>query len=141
MTREVHITLTGVSLDEDGQETATELTTAGQYFERDGFRFLRYEERDPDSGLVTRNILKLKDSVLELSRSGAVCSRMVFETGKLLRTEYKTSCGSLLLDLYTDDLKSVWSDSAGLLQLSYRLLAEGTLLSRHKLSIKIRSFS
>lgn len=141
MTRDVHITVTGVSLDESGQETATELTTRGQYFEKDDSRFLLYEEQDPDSGAVVRSTLKIKNHTVELSKSGAVRSRMIFETGKTHRTSYDTPYGSLLLDICTDDLKSAWSDNTGSVQLAYRLLTEDALLSRNRLFIKIKSFS
>ena len=140
MTRDVHITITGASLSEDGPEAVTELTARGQYFGRDGFRFLLYEEQDPESGAVTRNTLKIADLKIELTKSGALASRMVFEAGKKHPIRYATPYGLLLLELCTDGLQSVWSDNTGRVELSYRLLTAGALLSRNRLTIEIRNF-
>lgn len=141
MTRDINITVTGISLDEAGHETTTSLSARGQYFLRNGARFLLYDERDPETGGLTKNMLKLTDSSLELSRSGALRCRMIFEAGKTHRASYMTPCGSLLLDICTEKLDVRWSDCEGTLRLTYSLLEGSSLLSRNKLSIKIKDFS
>lgn len=141
MTRDIIITVTGISLDEAGHETTTALTARGQYFLRNGARFLLYNERDPETGSFTKNLLKLTDSSLELSRSGALRCRLIFETGKTHRASYTTPCGSLLLDICTEELNARWSDCEGTIRLVYSLLEGSSLLSRNKLSVKIKDFS
>ncbi|MCI8433031.1 MAG: DUF1934 domain-containing protein [Lachnospiraceae bacterium] len=140
-TQEVSIIVRGSQLDEEGRETITELNIQGQYFVQNGSRYLLYEEPDPETGGSTRTTLKIKDRVTELTRRGAVCSRMLFEVGKTCRTDYVTPYGSFPLEVCTEDIRSLWSDDGGTLQLTYRLLAENRLLSRNRLSLIIRNFS
>lgn len=141
MTRDVHITVTGAQLEKDGYRTVTELKAQGQYFEKDGSRYLMYEERDADTGAVTKSTLKIRDCLLELSKSGTVRSRMLFEPGKTHRTSYVTPYGTLLLEVCTEDIKSLWTESSGAIQITYSLSSEDALLSRNRLSVKIRNFS
>lgn len=141
MTKETYLTVIGVSIDEDGHETTTTITARGQYFERDGARFLLYSEKDPETNSFTSNTLKLTDGLLELSRRGAIRCRMVFEAGKNHRVSYATPYGTLLLDLFTEELTAGWSERDGEIRLAYSLFNEGSLLSQNKLFIKIAAFS
>ncbi len=137
VTKDVHITVTGTQFDEDGHRTVTEQKVQGQYFERDGSRYLLYEERDSDTGTVTKNTIKVKESTVELSRNGYISSRMVFCPGETHRTSHVTPYGILTLDIYTESLKSVWAEKNGTLQVAYRMYAEENLLSENKLSVKV----
>lgn len=140
-TQDVYITLKGIQLDEEDRETVTELNIRGQYFMRDSSRYLLYEEADPETGSTARCTLKIKDSAAELVRRGAMCSRMLFEPGKTCHTDYVTPYGSFPLEVHTENLRSLWSDGGGTLQLTYRLLSGNRLLSRNRLCVKIRNFS
>lgn len=139
--QDVYITVTGSQLDENCRETVTEIKVQGKYFMRDGSRYLLYEESDPDTGSITHSVLKVKDCLAELTRKGAVCSHMLFAAGKTCRADYVTPYGSFPLEVRTEDIKSLWSDSGGTLQLTYCLLSENKLLSQNRLSVKIRNFS
>lgn len=141
MTKDICITITSVCLDEAGHETTTTHTLRGQHFLRGNSRFLLFEEKDPESDTPTKNTLKLTDSLLELSRSGALRCRMVFEAGKTHRTSYMTPYGSLLLEICTEELSSHWSDHEGFIRLSYSLYVRDTFLSRNKLLLQIKIFS
>lgn len=140
MNRDVKIAVTGTQ-DSGGNEIVTDYMTDGQYFERNGCRYLLYREQDVDSGAVTANILKIKGDVLELSRKGNIDSHMIFETGQTHHTIYTTAYGTLKLEVCTEDLKCRWAESEALVQITYRLLMTGELLSRNKLVIKIKNIA
>lgn len=139
MNRDVRITVTGIQDDGGGNEIVTEYKARGQYFEKDDCRYLLYREQDADSGAVTANTLKIKGNVLELSRKGHIHSRMVFEAGQAHSTSYITACGTLLLEVCTEDIKCLWTEDEARMQITYRLLMTGEFLSRNKLVIKILS--
>lgn len=141
MTKDVYITVTGTLTDEEGHETSTETRVQGQYFFRGECRYLLYKEPDPSSETDTDNILKIRDGLVELRRSGAIRSRMLFETGKTHTAVYMTPYGSLPLEVRTEEIRCFWSDNIGSLSLCYCLLSEGILLSQNRISIKIRNFS
>lgn len=138
MNRDVRITVTGTQ-DDGGNETITEYEAFGQYFEKDGCRYLLYREKDADSDAVTANTLKIKENVLELSRRGNIHSRMVFEAGQTHPSSYITACGTLQLEVCTEDLKCLWTEDRARVQITYRLLMAGAFLSRNELVIKIES--
>lgn len=138
MNRDVKITVTGTQNDGES-EIVTEYEACGQYFAKDDCRYLLYREQDADSGAVTANTLKIKGNVLELSRKGNIHSRMVFEAGQTHPSSYITACGTLLLEVCTEDLKCLWTKDEARVQITYSLLMTGEFLSRNKLVIKIVS--
>ena len=137
MTKNVFITVTGIQSDEDGHRTVTETKVQGHYFERDDSRYILYEEKDSDTGNVTKNTVKIKDSAIEISRNGFVSSQMIFHPGETHRTSHVTPYGVLTLDVFTEDLRSFWTENSGTLQVNYSLSAEESLLSKNKLSVKV----
>lgn len=137
MKKDIEITVSGVQQDDAGHRTATDYRAQGQYFERDGCRYLLYEEQDAESGAVTHNTLKIKDRSLELIRRGNVNSRMVFAVGTPMAADYVTVYGALHLEVDTEDLKCLWRPTEASIEITYSLSMAGELLSRNRLSIKI----
>lgn len=141
MNRDVEITVAGTQDDGSGNEIETGCRTVGQYFERNGCRYLLYREQDAESKAFTANTFKIRDNVLELSRKGNIHSRMVFEAGQTHSTDYVTAYGTLQLEVCTEDLNCLWTETEAGIQITYRLLMAGRFLSRNKLAIKIRNIS
>lgn len=141
MNRDVKITVAGTQDDGGGNEIAADYQTVGQYFERDGCRYLLYQEQDTESQAITSNTLKMRDNVLELSRKGNIHSHMVFETGHTHSTDYATPYGTLHLEVCTEVLNCLWTETEARVQITYSLLMAGELLSRNNLEINIRNIS
>lgn len=139
MKKDVYITISGAQLEEDGGEAVTELKVRGQYYEKGSSRYLLYEEQDSETGEITRNTLKIEDYTLEISRSGPLRSRMVFEAGAAHRTSYVTPYGVLQLEIRTKALRSFWGENGGTVQAEYCLTAGNDVLSENRLFIKIVS--
>ncbi len=139
MKRQVNITVTGVHQDADGREETTQQDVQGEYFERNGCRYLLYQEPDADRRSAAKNTVKITETTVELIRKGAVSSHMVFETGKTHRTTYVTPYGTLLLTVATEDMSLFWDDAHGEIHISYSLSEKGALLSRCRLTIKVFS--
>lgn len=132
MRRDVSISVTGTQ-DSGGQQTTTSCQASGQYYERNGCRYLLYQEEDAESGAVTANTLKIKDAVLELSRKGSVNTRMVFETGRTHPADYATAYGTLKLEVFTKGLDCLWTESGARIVILYHLLLAGECLSENRL--------
>lgn len=138
MKKDIEITVSGIQQDPAGHQTVTDCKTRGQYFERDGCRYLLYEELDTESKAVTHNTLKIKDRSLELIRRGNVSSHMVFALGTPRSTEYITAYGTLHLEVDTEDLNCLWRPADAVIEVKYSLSMSGELLSRNRLIIKIK---
>ena len=105
MAEKAMLTLEGRQRDESGEETVTRLRTQADYSIRNGCHYILYEEKLPDSEAVVKNLIKLKGSVLEMTKRGPVSSRMVFEAGQSHRTDYVTPYGILPLEVCTQELE------------------------------------
>lgn len=105
MAEKMMLTLEGRQRDESGEETVTRLRAQADYSIRNGSHYILYEETLPDSEAVVRNLIKLKGSVLEMTKRGPVSSHMVFEAGQSHRTEYVTPYGILPLEVCTQELE------------------------------------
>lgn len=68
----------------DGEENSEEMEviTSGSYFEKDGRHYIKYDEVQEDSNEVIRNLLKIENGSLELTRRGMTNVHMVFEKDK-----------------------------------------------------------
>ena len=132
--RDVKISVIG-NQESDGQTSTTEHYAGGQYFERNGARYLIYVKEDKDSRDLTTYTLKFKDQILEMTQRGAVNTRMTFEAGRTHPANYVTDCGPLTLDVCTEDLKCQWRETSASVMITYKLSEKGAPLSRNQLSI------
>ena len=103
MTKDVMIRIKGLQYAEGQESDTTELMLPGQFFERDGLSFVKYDEIVEDGGETIRNLLKFSDTKLTVIRHGAVESSMSFEKGKKLRSLYRTPFGDLEVGTLVSD--------------------------------------
>lgn len=85
--------------EEDGEQI--EVITPAEYYLRNDAHYLIYEEVDEDNGAKTKNMLKYKDHVLELTKKGAVNVHMIFEEQKKNITSYGTPFGNIMIGIDT----------------------------------------
>lgn len=129
MADKVRLTLTGRQQGDTGEETTAETKTTAEYYERNGGFCLLYDEMPENGEAVSKNMIKLKDGVLELTRKGAVCTRMVFQEGVEHRTDYVTPYGCLKLGVLTQSVTDSCRNGIRKIRAEYTLLSEGTPLS------------
>ena len=137
MEKRVRLTLTGRQRDDLGQENVTELSAEAEYFERNGSHYIIYEEKQAD-GEITKNTIKLKNGLLELTKKGAVNARMVFEPGQEHMTDYATPYGLLRLGVATTGVFIEQSEKTLEIRADYSLTDNGRILSRCTIFIKIQ---
>ena len=137
MKKKVRLTLTGRQRDEDGQENVTKLSADAEYYERNGSRYILYEENGADTGCI-QSVIKLKDGLLELTRKGSVNTRMVFEEGREHMADYITPLGTLQLGISTSGVCSKQSGDCLEIHADYDLTDRGHILSHCNISIKIQ---
>lgn len=100
MKKEVMLRISGVHFP-DGQDDREEmeLVTAGSYFEKDGRRYIKYDEVQEDSDEVIQNLMKIEDHSLELTKRGLTNVHMVFEKDKKSESYYDTPFGKFLVGI------------------------------------------
>lgn len=142
MTRKGQLTVIGTQWDEAGGEQTTRTTAAAEYYTKSGSSFLLYEEISAEGEGITKNMIKLKDGTLELTKKGAVNTRMVFGPGQEHMTLYSTPFCSLPLGILTDTVESVLSEKEIRICAAYSLTCQGpasqsSIISRCKIFIKM----
>lgn len=136
MTGEVKITVRGVQTDADGEKTVTETVHTGECIEKGNSLYLLYEESFEGETATTKNTLKWKKGVLELTRKGLINTRMVFEPGKTHMTDYASPYGLFQLGIQTERLFRVERQDGFELHAEYVLTAQEEPVSRCKLAVK-----
>ena len=100
MTKDILLRISGVQFPggaEEMDQEQLEMITSGSYFEKNGKRYIRYDEVQEGQEDVVRNLLKIEDNSLELTRRGFTSVHMVFEKDKKNESYYDTPFGSLLV--------------------------------------------
>ena len=111
MEKEVFIEIKSLHIA-DGEEMKLDTKASGKLYERNGKKFISYEEVSED-GETIKNLLKFDSSFLEITKKGALTSVMHFEQGKEYITDYNTPFGMLTVRtytkqfLYTEDKKEI----------------------------------
>ncbi len=102
MTKEILLSLKGLQIEnpqEDGDEIET--ITPGEYYQRNGSHYVIYDEVTEGFSDITKNMIKFKDSMLEVSKKGLFNVHMIFEEKKKNMTSYTTPYGNILIGIDT----------------------------------------
>lgn len=102
MTKEILLSLKGLQIEnpqEEGEEVET--ITPGEYYQRNGSHYVIYDEITEGFQDVTKNMIKFRDSMLEVSKKGLFNVHMIFEEKKKNMTSYTTPYGNILIGIDT----------------------------------------
>lgn len=138
MEKQVFLTLVGRQRSPEGEETVTEQSAEAQYSERNGALYLLYEEKTQDGGRI-RNRIKYREPLLELTRQGAVTTRMIFEPGREHTTDYATPFGLLRLGVRTAAVESDCGTDRTKISARYTLTDHGEPISHCEIHIFVQN--
>ena len=122
MTKDIMLRISGVQFP-DGEENSEEMEviTSGSYFEKDGRHYIKYDEVQEDSNEVIRNLLKIENGSLELTRRGMTNVHMVFEKDKKSESYYDTPFGRFLVGISATHLDVSEKEDSIDVQVKYAL--------------------
>lgn len=123
----------------DGQEPdSMELMTEGTMeMTEDGLRF-SYQETELTGMEGTTTSFEVRGSQVILTRTGSVCSQMVFEEGRQHTSLYETPFGEMSVDIQTSRLRHNLTESGGLMDLRYSIAIEHAATGRNAFKIRVR---
>ncbi|HYE81444.1 MAG TPA: DUF1934 domain-containing protein [Clostridia bacterium] len=118
----IKLHITSSQSDNQGIIDGMEFYTEGKYYEKQGSRYITYEESEISGLEGTTTILKLEKEEAALFRSGAISSRMVFRMGCETKSTYRTAYGVFDLFILTQnfDIK-ICNSRINSVYLKYRL--------------------
>lgn len=121
--------------DEEEIETVAE----GTYYEKNGRHFLIYDEMMEDLDKPVKNKVKFGEHFMELTKSGPINVRMVFEEDKKNLTNYISPYGSIVLGIDTKKIHISQESDRIVVDVEYVLDMNYEYYADCKIIIDIRS--
>ncbi|MBQ3693140.1 MAG: DUF1934 domain-containing protein [Clostridia bacterium] len=125
----------------DGEEDTIELTTSASYAERNGKKYIKYREYDPEDGNVyVSNIIKLesKNKITLVKNGGDRYSQLVLECGKRHQCMYSSSIGSMSIGIYTEAISFDVDKDGGKIEIDYTIDFNSDFQSDNHMLIVLR---
>ena len=130
MTKDVLVTVRGLQMTPDGDDTI-EVTTTGKYYEKDGKRYLFYDEIGDDS-------IQITEEHVSVSKKGLINAQMNFEKENKLVSVYETPYGQMEMGVYTTGICLDERDDFLELKLEYLLEINNQHVSDSEILLQIR---
>lgn len=122
----------------DGQTDEITNLVSGRLIEKNGARYLSYQEVSSDTGDVTNVTLKAEPHRVVMLRSGASKTSMTFLIGQDTFCEYDTGAGSFQFRIHTESMLVKFGNTEGRVSLCYTLFLNGEALSRNEVIVTVR---
>lgn len=134
MTKDVLVKISGLQFGEEIEDDEpVEIITTGNYYKKNGKHYILYDEVQEGFDGVTKNVIKLNDDFMDVTKRGATNVHMMFEKNKKNLSYYSTPYGNLLVGINATDVKvNETEDNIDIkvdykLEVNYEHLAECTI--------------
>ena len=130
MTKDVLLAIKGLQFNAAADETNIQTITAAEYYLRNNNHYIIFDEAMEGTEQRTKNIIKLRENTLELTKKGFVNVHMLFEENRKNLTNYSTPFGSILIGIDTkrvtllEEEKQILCDVDYALEINYEFLAD-----------------
>ncbi len=138
MKKQVLITVRGSNQYEQDQTDAVEFLTTGDFYEKQGKYYIRYEEADQSGLPDTTTTLKIEPSRVTITRFGRNNSQMVIEQGKKHIGHYETPYGGFTVGVISESADIHVSEAGGKLDLKYDVELNDMITSRNNISVTFK---
>lgn len=121
----------------DSQFDKTELKTVGAFEELEEKYIIRYkEEQGEGEAPVDVSVVVLKDeSVVEMTRDGAISSRLVIERSQRNLCHYGTAYGDILMGISGHSIEHEPNENGGKFSFGYDIDINGALASKNRVKL------
>ena len=134
MTKDVLVKISGLQFGEEIEDDEpVEIITTGNYYKKNGKHYILYDEVQEGFDGVTKNVIKLNDDFMDVTKRGATNVHMMFDKNKKNLSYYSTPYGNLLVGINATDVKvNETEDNIDIkvdykLEVNYEHLAECTI--------------
>lgn len=137
MEKNVMLTISGLHSGAEQDNGSVETAVAAEYFKKNDTHYLLYEEKEDGFTQVSKNRIKFREHMLELTRQGLLHTHMIFEEGKKHMTNYQTPYGQMILGIDTKRVLIAEQEKSIRVTAEYTLEADGEYLSDSRIEICI----
>lgn len=101
MTKDILLSITGLQFtaQDEGDAQAVEVITPGDYYKKNDKHYVIYDEVIEGYEGTTRNLIKVGQDCLDITKKGVTNVHMIFEKNKKNVTYYYTPFGSILIGI------------------------------------------
>ncbi len=131
------IRCTSSQRDETGQSEDVTLDTLGVYGEKEGCRYITYDETSLSGMEGTTTTIRLYDGRVTLSRRGSFVQETEYIPGEVSRSEFMTPAGPMELITTSRDIIDTVKDGKGQLRLVYDIEIKGLFKHLNEIVIDI----
>lgn len=137
MTKDVLVAIKGLQFAAAEEESNIQTITAAEYYKRNNSHYVIFDEANEGTEQSTRNIIKFKDNVLELTKKGYVNVHMIFEENKKNLTNYATPFGDILIGIDAKKIRLQDEENSIRVNVDYALEVNYEFLADCKISMEI----
>ena len=105
MTKDVIVSISGLQMPAEGEAEPVEVITVGDYYQKNGKHYVLYEEVNEGFEGSTKNIIKMQENCIDITKKGVSNVHMVFEKNRKNMSYYGTPFGNLLVGIDAKDIK------------------------------------
>ena len=138
MAKDVLVSVKGTQFI-DGEKDSVEVITSGTWYEKNGKQYLLYEETYEGMQATTKNTVKITPELVEVTKKGAISSKMVYELGKQHMSDYVTPMGLIVLGVTTKDIFVEANAEKLHMELRYAMEMNGEFVADCNIHINIKS--
>lgn len=139
MTKEVLLTISGLQFAEETEAEPIEIVTAGSYYKKNGKHYIVYEEVMEGFEGTTKNLIKLSEESLDITKKGVANVHMLFEKNKKNVTYYQTPFGMILIGIDAEEINVEETEDNIEVNVRYQLEANYEHLAACKIRMNIKS--
>ncbi|WP_099204431.1 DUF1934 domain-containing protein [Scatolibacter rhodanostii] len=121
----------------EGDDTQ-EVQTVGQYYQKDGKRYIGYREYDEENPNDFHSVLIEIDGEKAVMNHENTSTSLILEKGKRYLCAYETDYGMIQLGVFTRSFSSTLDDNGGELQIHYTLDIDSKLSSTNEIKIRVK---
>lgn len=138
MTKDVLITISGSQVI-DGESGQVEMITTGDYYQKNGKHYVRYEEVMEGFDGVIKNTIKIWPNCMDIMKTGLTDVHMKFEKDQKRLARYITPMGEMLVGLSTKDISLDETDDSLTVRVQYSLDIDEQHVSECSITVDIQS--
>ena len=105
MTKDVLVKVSGLQFAGEEDSDSLEVITSGTYYKKNGKHYVLYDEVMEGTTEITKNVIKISEHSMEVTRKGPAAVHMVFERDKKNVSYYYTPFGNLLIGIDAKEIQ------------------------------------
>ena len=138
MTKDVLISVEGMHFSGKQDPEKVEIINTGNYYKKNDYHYVLYDEATEGSTEVTKNMIKFRDGEALMHKKGFINADMLFEENRKNTSCYMTPFGDIMLDINTNAVDISEEEDSIRLSVDYDLEANYEQLANCRINICIR---